>query len=74
VDTRRDMEVDEVLVVAHRSTWGGVSLISPHTKEGYSYLLHMEAGFPKDMAVIKVAQQGPQHLYHQYLLPKAERL
>jgi hypothetical protein len=74
VDARWDAEVDKVLVVAHRSTWGGVSLISPHPKEGHSHLLHMEAGFPKDMAVIKVAQQGPQHSYHQHLLPKAERL
>ncbi len=59
-DAHRDAEVvDKVLVVAHHSTWGGVSLIPPHPKEGHSHLLHREAGFPKDMVVIKVAQQGP---------------
>ena len=70
-DAHREAEVvDEASVVAHRSTWGGVSLISPRPKEGHSHLLNRDAGFPKDMAVIKVAQQGPQHSYHQHLLPR----
>ena len=74
-DTHREAEVvDEVSVVAHHSTWGGISLISPHPNDGHSHLLHREAGFPKDMAVNKVAQQGPQHSYHQHLLPKAEQM
>ena len=74
-DAHREAEaMDKVLAMAHRSTWGGVSLISPHPKEGHSHLLHREAGFPKDMAVIKVAQQGPHHAYHQHLLPKVEQM
>jgi hypothetical protein len=74
-DAHREAEVmDEVSVVAHHSMWGGVSLISPHPKEGHSHLLHREAGFPKDMVVNMLAQQGPKHLYHQHLLPKAERM
>ena len=72
-DAHWEVEVeDEVSDEAHRSTWGGVSLISPHTKDEHSHLLHREAGFHKDLAVNKVAQQGPQHSYHQHLLPKAE--
>jgi hypothetical protein len=51
---------------------GGVFLISTHPKDEHSHLLHREVDFPKDLAVNKVAQQGPQHLYHQHLLPKAE--
>ena len=54
---------DEVLDEAHRSMWGGVSLISPHPKDEYFHLLIREAGFPKDLKVNKVAQQGPQHSY-----------
>jgi hypothetical protein len=74
-DAHREAEVvDEASVVAHRSTWGGVSLISPRSKEGHSHLLNRDAGFPKDMAVIKVAQQSPQHSYHQHLLPKVEQM
>ena len=70
-DAHREAEaMDKVLAVAHRSTWGGVSLISPHPKEGHSHLLHREAGFPMDMVIIKVAQQGLQHSYHQHLLPR----
>ncbi len=64
---------DAVLVEAHHSTWGGVSLISPHHKDKDFHMLHREAGFPKDLEVNKVAQQDHQHSYHQHLLPpKAE--
>jgi hypothetical protein len=74
VDAHQETEVeDEVSDEAHRSTWGGVSLISPHPKDKQFHLLHMEAGFPKDLEVNKVAQQGPQHSYHQHLLPKVEQ-
>jgi hypothetical protein len=74
-DAHQEAEVaDEVSNEAHRSTWGGVSLISPHHKDEDFHLLHREAGFPKDLEVNKVAQQGHQHLYHQHLLPKAERM
>ena len=73
-DAHREAEaMDKVLAVAHRSTWGGVSLISPHPKEGHSHLLHREAGFPKDVEVNKVSQQGPQHSCHKHLLPKAKQ-
>ena len=63
---------DEVLDEAHRSTWGGVSLISPHHKDEDFHLLHREAGFSKVLEVNKVAQQDHQHSYHLHLLPKAE--
>ena len=75
-DAHQEAEVaDEVLdEEAHRSTWGGVSLISPHHKDEDFHMLHREAGFPKDLEVNKVAQQGHQHSYHQYLLLKAEQM
>ena len=74
-DAHQEAEVaDKVSDEAHRSTWGGVSLISPHPKNEHSHLLHKEAGFPKDLTVNKVAQQGPQHSCHQHLLPKAEQM
>jgi hypothetical protein len=58
--THREAEVkDKVFDEAHRSTGGGVSLISTHPKDEHSHLLHREADFPKDLAVNKVAQQGP---------------
>jgi hypothetical protein len=49
--------MDEVSVKANHSTWGGVSLISPHHKDKDFHLLHREAGFPQDLEVNKVAQQ-----------------
>ena len=49
--------MDEVSVKANHSTWGGVSLISPHHKDKEFHLLHREAGFPQDLEVNKVAQQ-----------------
>ena len=72
-DAHKEAEVaDEVLVVAHHSTWRGVSLISPHHKDEGFHMLHREAGFPKNLEVNKVAQQDHQHSYHQHLLPKVE--
>ena len=72
-DAHKEVEVaDEVSVVAHHSTWGGVSLISPHHKDKDFHMLHREAGFPKDLEVNTVAQQDHQHSYHLHLLPKAE--
>ena len=72
-DAHQEAEVeDKVSDEAHRSTWGGVSLISPHPKAEQFHLLHMEAGFPKDLEVNKAAQQEHQHTYHLHLLPKAE--
>ena len=74
-DEHQEAEVeDELLDEAHRSTWGGVSLNSPHPKDEHFHLLHREAGFPKDLEANKVAQHGPQHLYHQHLLPKAAQM
>ena len=75
VDVHQEAEVeDEVSNKAHRSTWGGISLISPHPKDEQFHLLHMEVGFPKDLEVNKVAQEAPQHSYHQHLLPKVEQM
>ena len=69
-DAHQEVEVaDEVSVEARHSTWGGVSLISPHHKDEDFHLLHREAGFPKDLEVNKVAQQDHQHSYHQHFLP-----
>ena len=69
-DAHQEVEVaDAVSVEAHHSTWGGVSLISPHHKDKDFHMLHREAGFPKDLEVNKVAQQDHQHSYHQHLLP-----
>ena len=73
VDAHKEAEVaDEVSVEALHSTWGGVSLISPHHKDEDFHMLHREVGFLKDLEVDKVAQPGHQHSYHQHLLPKAE--
>ncbi len=74
-DAHQEAEVtDEVSDEAHRSTVGGVSLISPHHKDEDIHLLHREVAFPKVLSVTKVAQHGHQHSYHQHLLPKAERM
>ncbi len=69
-DAHLDAAVDVVLVVAHRSTWVGVS---PHPKDVHSHMLRREGGFSKDIPVaIKEAQHGPQLLYQRHLFPLAE--
>ena len=72
-DAHQEVEVvDVVSAEARHSTWGGASLIFPQHRDEDFHLLHMEAGFHKDLEVTKVAQHDHQHSYHQHLLPKAE--
>jgi hypothetical protein len=73
VDAHQEVEVaDEVSVEARHSMWAGVSLIFLQHRDEDFHLLHMEAGFHKDLEVTKVAQHDHQHSYHLHLLPKAE--